>query len=89
MTVACLSVSALGAVATLAADPGEVIPVMAVGGGLLLGLVGMITTAVRKNARDRERELSRREIAAYVAEGTMSAEDGERLLNAGPKEPKA
>jgi hypothetical protein len=31
----------------------------------------------------RERERSRREIAAYIAEGSMTAEDGARLLAAG------
>ncbi|MEN0019621.1 MAG: hypothetical protein AAF747_01920 [Planctomycetota bacterium] len=39
-----------------------------------------IMTAVYLSRRERER--SRREIAAYVAEGTISAEEGERLLKA-------
>ncbi len=30
-----------------------------------------------------QREKSRREIAAYIAEGSMSAEQGERLMKAG------
>ena len=31
----------------------------------------------------RERERSRREVAAYIAEGSMTAEEGARLLAAG------
>ncbi len=70
---------------TLAASADDVIPIVAIGGGLLLGLVGMISSAVRKMAQEHEREQSRREIAAYVAEGSMTAEDGAKLINAGPK----
>jgi len=40
-------------------------------------IAGVIKTAAR--------ERSRREIAAYIAEGTMTAEQGERLLKAGDK----
>lgn len=32
------------------------------------------------------RERTRREIAAYIAEGTMTPDQGERLLKAAPKE---
>lgn len=32
----------------------------------------------------RQFEQSRREVAAYVAEGSMTPEDAERLLDAGP-----
>lgn len=34
---------------------------------------------------NRQRERSRREIAAYVAEGSMTPDDAERLLSAGGK----
>jgi hypothetical protein len=37
-----------------------------------------ITTVVVQSARER----SRREIAAYIAEGSLTAEHGERLLKA-------
>ena len=58
---------------------------LVIGGPMLLGLVGMIVSAVRRSAESRAREESRREIAAYVAEGTMSVADAERLMNAGKK----
>lgn len=34
-------------------------------------------------ARSHAREKSRREIAAYIAEGSMTPEQGERLMKAG------
>jgi predicted membrane channel-forming protein YqfA (hemolysin III family) len=39
---------------------------------------GTLTSVLKANAYER----SRREIAAYIAEGSMSAEQGERLMNA-------
>ncbi len=42
-------------------------------------LGGYITRIVTTSARER----SRREIAAYIAEGSMSPEQGERLMRAG------
>lgn len=41
-------------------------------------LIKAITTMVTNSSRER----SRREIAAYIAEGSMSAEQGERLIKA-------
>jgi hypothetical protein len=42
-------------------------------------VVGMATSMVKAMARER----SRREIAAYIAEGSMTPEKGERLMAAG------
>lgn len=42
-------------------------------------VLSFIKSVVRTNARER----TRREIAAYIAEGSMSAEQGERLMKAG------
>lgn len=53
-----------------------------------MGVVGVawVIGAYWSEAREtREREQSRREIAAYVAEGSMSPADGERLIAAGVK----
>ena len=61
----------------------EVIPLVAMGGVFVVMVLGMIAGTVRKIALGRAREVSRREIAAYIAEGSMSAEEGERLLSAG------
>lgn len=61
----------------------EAIPLLAIAGGVLFLLVTVAVHALRNITLGRAREASRREIAAYVAEGSMSAEEGERLLNAG------
>ncbi len=43
---------------------------------------GTIDSIWKRSARER----SRREIAAYIASGSMTPEQGERLLNAGEDE---
>ncbi len=60
-----------------------VIAIVAVGGGLTLSLVQVVVHAIRDTVRIRHQEVSRREIAAYIAEGAMSPTEGERLMNAG------
>lgn len=47
-------------------------------------VVGIIAGACRKSVTTREREQTRREVAAYVAEGSMTADEAERILRAGP-----
>ncbi len=64
------------------ADADEIVPVLAVGGGLLVAIVAIVTSAIRQAAKTRQREQTKREIAAYVAEGSMTPEDGERLIKA-------
>lgn len=59
-------------------------------GGTIGGIIAVtaIVLGTRQNVRiAEEREQSRREIAAYIAEGSMSAQDGERLMSAGEQEP--
>ena len=53
------------------------------GGGMIVAVVAIITDALKKTAETRAREESRREIAAYVAEGSISPEDASRLLASG------
>lgn len=45
-------------------------------------LVGIIVNAITRIVLYAGREKSRREIAAYIAEGSISPEQGERLLRA-------
>jgi hypothetical protein len=55
-------------------------------GGTIGGVIAItaIVLGTRQNVRiAREQEISRREIAAYIAEGSMTPSDGERLMNAG------
>ena len=45
-------------------------------------LAGMLLKAVTTMVGNAARERSRREIAAYIAEGSMTPEQGERLIRA-------
>lgn len=46
-------------------------------------VVGIIGNTLREIVKTRSRERTRREIAAYIAEGSMTPEQGERLMAAG------
>lgn len=46
-------------------------------------IVGIVMGSLVTIMRIRAKERTRQEVAAYVAEGSMSAEEGERLLRAG------
>lgn len=48
-------------------------------------IIGVIVKAVTGVIGGISRERSRREIAAYIAEGSMTPEQGERLMEAGEK----
>ena len=54
------------------------------------GVVAIVLIkSVASTARSVSRERTRREIAAYIAEGTMTPEQGERLMRAGRAEESA
>jgi len=53
------------------------------GGGILVAIVAIIADAAQKVTRTKAREESRREIAAYVAEGSISPDDAAKLLASG------
>jgi hypothetical protein len=63
---------------TLATDTGE----MAVAGGLALGFVAIVGSFITKIVSVRSRERTKREIAAYIAEGSITPQEGERLIRA-------
>ena len=63
-------------------EPWMLIPLIAISGGFLVAIAGMINCTIRKVSSTKQFEQSRREIAAYVAEGSMSPDEGERLLHA-------
>jgi uncharacterized membrane protein YcjF (UPF0283 family) len=56
-----------------------------VGSVVVFAVIAVVADAVRKVLQNREREKSRREIAAYVAEGSISPDDGAKLISAGGK----
>ncbi len=61
----------------------NLIPIIAVAGGLLVAIVAILAGTVASTKKTKQREETRREVAAYVAEGSMTPEDAERLLTAG------
>lgn len=67
----------------------ELIPLVAIIGGITVALVAIIGGNIRQVMKTRAREESRREIAAYVAEGSMAPADAERLIEAGTKANRA
>ncbi len=60
-----------------------------VGMGMLIPIIYTIASAARAATVSKEREQSRRELAAYVAEGSMTADEAERILKAAPPKRKA
>ncbi|MCA9300741.1 MAG: hypothetical protein KDA28_16845 [Phycisphaerales bacterium] len=64
-----------------AVDPSFIKLALIVGGTICLSLwivCGYMCSALKSRARER----TKREIAAYVAEGSISSQDAERLFNA-------
>lgn len=51
-----------------------------IGGGLFIWAISIVFGGIHRTTRARQREQSRREIAAYVAEGSMSADDAAKLM---------
>ncbi|MCA9303469.1 MAG: hypothetical protein KC996_05040 [Phycisphaerales bacterium] len=66
---------------SLFAGSHPIVPIMIFGSFALVGSLAIMFGLGRKITLIKEREKSRREIAAYVAEGSMTPEDAERLLN--------
>lgn len=66
----------------LAGDGQEVVMMMAAVGGVI-AVVAIVTSSIEKIKISKNQEDSRREIAAYIAEGSISAEDGRKLMEAG------
>ncbi len=54
--------------------------------GGVIAIVAIISCSVTKVAVSRSRERTRREIAAYVAEGSIDPDKGVEMMNAGAKE---
>jgi hypothetical protein len=54
-----------------------------------IAITGILASALKHIVTSAAREKTRREIAAYIAEGSMSPEQGEKLMNAGEGKPRA
>jgi hypothetical protein len=64
-------------------DSQDLAGLLAIIGGLILIVIVTVVNALKSVAKTRHREQTRREVAAYVAEGSMSADDAEKILKAG------
>lgn len=62
-----------------ALDKDVLVPVLIFSGVVLIVGIKTIGSTIRSVARER----TRREIAAFIAEGSMTPEQGERLMKAG------
>lgn len=62
---------------------GDFLPILAIAMGCLVGTVAILSGAISGTIKTRNREQTKRELAAYVAEGSMSADQAAALLNAG------
>lgn len=58
---------------------------VAIVGGLSIGALAMVLGTARSIVKTRAREQTRREIAAYIAEGSMTPEQGEKLMASGER----
>ncbi len=65
-------------------NPDDMPEMILFGGGILVAIVAIVAGSVRSVSRTRAREHTRREVAAYVAEGSMTPADAERILKADP-----
>ncbi len=66
----------------------EMLVAIAMGGAILITIVAFVLMTISKLVKNSQRERTRREIAAYVAEGSIQPEEGERLMRAAANEPK-
>ena len=51
--------------------------------GCLTGMVAIVSGAITTVSRGRARELTKRELAAYVAEGSLDPDQAVAMINAG------
>lgn len=52
------------------------------GGGILVAVLAIVCGTLKSILETRQREQTRREVAAYIAEGSMTPDDGAKILTA-------
>ncbi len=62
---------------------GTIIPVLAIALGCGVGVVGIVGGTLGGIMKTRAKEMTKRELAAYVAEGTLDPDKAVMMLNAG------
>lgn len=63
----------------------NIVSILALGGGIVIAVTAIIFVSVRAMVVSRNQEATKREIAAYVADGTMPADQAVRIIEAAPK----
>lgn len=69
----------MNAIAERLLQENTLVPLLVFSGVIILVTVRSIAGVLRTNAKER----TRREIAAFIAEGSMTPEQGERLMRSG------
>lgn len=69
----------MGGFLSMMIERGMSVPLLLAAGIVVIVLIRTVGSVVKSVSRER----TRREIAAYIAEGSMSPEQGERLMRAG------
>ncbi len=64
-------------------ESGTLIPILAITLGCGVGLVAIIGGTLGGIMKTRAKEMTKRELAAYVAEGTLDPDKAVNMLNAG------
>jgi len=64
---------------------GDLLPVIAIVGGLTVGAIWILAATWHAIVTAKGKQQTKREIAAYVAEGTMDAQTAVALVSAGEK----
>ncbi len=70
---------------TLANDGTDLV-MMAMAGGFLVTILAVTFSIAHSMHRTKQREQTKRELAAYVAEGSMTTDEAERILKAGAED---
>ena len=59
------------------------VTIMAISGACLIAIVAIVGCVIGGVVRNRAREATKRELAAYVAEGTLDPDQAVAMINAG------
>lgn len=61
----------------------DLIPLVAIAGGLAVGAIAILCGTITSAMKVKAREATKRELAAYVAEGSIDPDKAVELLKAG------
>ncbi len=64
----------------------NIVPLTAITLGCTVGFVWVLCATVHAIVKDRAIERTKRDVAAYIAEGSMTPAEGERIIKARPKD---